>query len=73
MTRASRIRLLVFLLVGGLAVVNAGARYAGLTERLFPSSYAVTVHLADSGGLFERGEVTYRGVTVGRVQSLDFR
>ena len=73
MTRASRIRLLVFLVVGGLAVVNAGARYAGLTERLFPSTYAVTVHLADSGGLFERGEVTYRGVTVGRVESLDFR
>lgn len=73
MTRASRIRLLVFLVIGGLAVVNAGARYAGLTERLFPSTYDVTVHLADSGGLFERGEVTYRGFTVGRVVALDFR
>ena len=73
MTRASRIRLLVFLVIGGLAVINAGARYAGLTERLFPTTYDVTVHLADSGGLFERAEVTYRGVTVGRVSDLDFR
>ncbi len=73
MSRASRIRLLVFLVVGGLAVINAGARYAGITDRLFPASYAVTVHLADSGGLFERGEVTYRGVTVGRVTGLEFR
>ena len=72
MTRAARIRLWVFLLVGAVAVVNAGARYAGLTDRLLGTTYAVQVRLADSGGLFERGEVTYRGLQVGRVADLDF-
>lgn len=73
MNRATRIRLWVFLVIGGIAVIHAGARYAGLTEVLFPTTYAVKVHLAESGGLFERGEVTYRGYTVGRVKDLEFR
>lgn len=73
MTRGTRIRLWIFLVIGGIAVVNAGARYAGLTESLLPTTYAVSVHLEESGGLFERGEVTYRGFTVGRVKDLEFR
>lgn len=73
MTRGVRIRLLVFLVIGGLAVINAGARYAGLSLPFSSPTYAVSVHLAESGGLFERGEVTYRGYTVGRVKKLDFR
>lgn len=73
MTRGTRIRLWVFLVIGGLAVINAGARYAGLTESLLPTTYAVSVELSESGGLFERGEVTYRGYTVGRVKDLEFR
>jgi phospholipid/cholesterol/gamma-HCH transport system substrate-binding protein len=73
MTPAVRIRLWVFLIIGGIAVVNAGARYAGLTDAIFPTTYQVSVQLKDSGGLFERGEVTYRGVTVGRVEGLEFR
>lgn len=73
MSRGARVRLLVFLVIGGLAVINAGARYAGLTDALLPTTYSVSVHLKESGGLFPRGEVTYRGYTVGRVQRLDFR
>lgn len=73
MTRAVRIRLWVFVIIGGIAIVNAGAKYAGLTDALFPTTYAVSVQLKESGGLFERGEVTYRGFTVGRVQDLEFR
>ncbi len=72
-TRGTRIRLLVFVLIGGLAVINAGARYAGLTLPFTHPTYTVSVDLRESGGLFQRGEVTYRGVTVGRVTSLDFR
>jgi len=72
MTRLTRARLWVFLIVGGLAVVNAGARYAGLTDLVLPTSYHVQVHLRNSGGLFERAEVTWRGFTVGRVQAMEF-
>ncbi len=50
-----------------------GVRYAGLWESIHPSSYEVRVQLARSGGIFERAEVTYRGVTVGRVSDVQFR
>ncbi len=73
MSTSVRMRLLVFALVGGLAVVVAGVRYAGLWEAVRPSSYEVRVELARSGGIFERAEVTYRGVTVGRVREVEFR
>jgi phospholipid/cholesterol/gamma-HCH transport system substrate-binding protein len=72
-TASVRLRLLVFALVGGLAVVVAGVRYAGLWEAVSPSSYEVRVELQRSGGIFERAEVTYRGVTVGRVREVEFR
>lgn len=73
MSTSVRVRLLVFALVGGLAVVVAGVRYAGLWEAIRPSTYEVRVELPRSGGIFERAEVTYRGVTVGRVTEVDFR
>ena len=73
MSTSVRVRLLVFALVGGLAVVVAGVRYAGLWAAVSPSTYEVRVELARSGGIFERAEVTYRGVTVGRVREVDFR
>lgn len=72
MKPGNRLRLLVFLLIGGLAVVHVSARYAGLTDALLGTTYRVNVDLAESGGLFPRGEVTYRGFTVGRVRDLDF-
>jgi phospholipid/cholesterol/gamma-HCH transport system substrate-binding protein len=73
MRRSVRLRLLVFTLVGGLAVVVAGVRYAGVLDVLSPSTYQVHLEMPRSGGIFERAEVTYRGVTVGRVREVDFR
>lgn len=73
MTRANRIRLLIFVILGSLAVIYAGTNYARLTERFLPTGYRVTVDLRESGGLFPRSEVTFRGVTVGRVEDLEFR
>jgi phospholipid/cholesterol/gamma-HCH transport system substrate-binding protein len=73
MTRSIRLRLLVFALVGGLAVVVAGVRYAGLWSLVSSPTYSVRVEMPRSGGIFDRAEVTYRGVTVGRVGEVDFR
>jgi phospholipid/cholesterol/gamma-HCH transport system substrate-binding protein len=73
MKRATRIRLLIFAIIGGLAVINAGVRYTGLYQLVFPSSYTVKVHLASSGGLFPHAEVTWRGVTIGQVTGLTFQ
>ncbi|HWU33087.1 MAG TPA: MlaD family protein [Marmoricola sp.] len=73
MKRTTRVRLLIFAIIGGLAVINAGVRYTGLYQMLFPATYNVKVHLASSGGLFPHAEVTWRGVTVGQVTGLAFQ
>lgn len=73
MRAVTRLRLLAFLIIGAIAVVHVGVQYAGLDRFVRSDTYTVTVRLADSGGIFERAEVTYRGVTVGRIDRVDFR
>jgi phospholipid/cholesterol/gamma-HCH transport system substrate-binding protein len=68
-TTSVRVKLVAFVIVGLLAAAYLGARYAGLSS-LVGSGYQVRVELADAGGLFANGEVTYRGVPVGRIKSL---
>lgn len=68
--RATKIRLFLFAMIAVVGIVYVGGTYAGL-DRLFGArGYRVTVRLADSGGIFPNAEVTYRGVTVGRVERL---
>ncbi|WP_367134803.1 MCE family protein [Saccharothrix sp. HUAS TT1] len=59
-----------FVLIALVGVSYVGARYVGLGRVFGASGYVVTVQLADSGGVFTNGEVTYRGVAVGRVGQL---
>lgn len=68
--RGVKLQLIVFALLTALGVSYVGARYVGLTEKLFGSGYVVTANFAESGGIFPNAEVTYRGVTVGRVGEL---
>ncbi len=68
LTRRIKIQLLVFLVVGLCATSYLGAKYVGID--LFGSGYRVTVALPDAGGTFSNGEVTYRGVPVGRIKDL---
>ncbi|MEU4740493.1 MlaD family protein [Actinosynnema sp. NPDC023658] len=56
-----------FVLIALVGVSYVGARYVGLGRLVGSSGYVVTMQLADSGGVFTNGEVTYRGVAVGRV------
>ncbi|MFC4853721.1 MlaD family protein [Actinophytocola glycyrrhizae] len=68
--RGTKVRLLLFAMIAVVGIVYVGGTYAGL-DRLFGTrGYRVTVQLADSGGIFTNAEVTYRGVTVGRVERL---
>ena len=64
LTGSVKAKLIVFVVVGLLATAYLGARYAGVS--LVSSGYQVSVVLPDAGGLFQNGEVTYRGVPVGR-------
>jgi phospholipid/cholesterol/gamma-HCH transport system substrate-binding protein len=70
LTRGVRVRVVLFVVIAVVAVVYAGARYAGLDRLFGGSGYTVTVQLPDSGGIFTNAEVTYRGVAVGRVGQL---
>ncbi len=69
-TRRTRIQLLVFVAITLLGVSFVGARYAKLDRLIMDTTYEVTAHFADSGGIFAGAEVNYRGVAVGRVSKL---
>ncbi|WP_216213165.1 MCE family protein [Amycolatopsis aidingensis] len=66
-TRKVQLQVAVFVLVALVGVSYVGYSYAGLDRMFGGSGMVVQVRLASSGGLFTNGEVTYRGVQVGRV------
>lgn len=68
--RSVRLQLLAFLLITLTTVSVLSARYVGLWDRVVGGQYSVRADLAQSGGIFVGSEVTYRGVTVGRVDDL---
>jgi len=70
-TRRTSIQLVIFLVITVLGVSFVGAKYAQLDRYFRDTSYSVTAHFADSGGIFEGAEVSYRGVQVGRVGDLE--
>ncbi len=70
-TRRTRIQLLVFAVITLVGVTFVGARYAQLDRYFLDDSYTVVARFTESGGIFEGGEVTYRGVGIGRVGRLE--
>lgn len=69
-SRRVRLQLFGLLLIAVIGVGYTGFRYAGLGSLLGATTYPVTMQLADSGGIFSGADVTYRGVSVGRVGQL---
>jgi phospholipid/cholesterol/gamma-HCH transport system substrate-binding protein len=69
-TRVVRLQLVAFLLITVIGVGYAGFRYAGFGDLFGATTYPVRVQLAQSGGIFTGADVTYRGVSVGRVGPL---
>ena len=69
-SRTTKIQLLVFVLITLIGVTYVGARYAQLDRLFYDDTYTVTADLGESGGIFVGSEVTYRGVTVGRVEDM---
>ncbi|MEU7530874.1 MlaD family protein [Saccharothrix sp. NPDC042600] len=64
-TGRMRLQIVLFAVIALLGVTYVGAKYAGLV--VVDDGYRVKLELARTGGLFTGGEVTYRGVPVGRV------
>lgn len=70
-SRRTKAQVAAFAVLASSGVVYVGGQYAGLGRLFGSTTYAVTVELADSGGIFTNAEVTHRGVTIGRVGELE--
>lgn len=70
-TRRTKIQLAIFVALTLVLVSFVGAKYARLDRLLMDTGYEVTASYAESGGIFTGAEVTYRGVTVGRVSGME--
>jgi phospholipid/cholesterol/gamma-HCH transport system substrate-binding protein len=68
--RSTKVQLVLFVVITLLGVSYVGAEYVGLGSLFGSSGCTVHADFTDSGGIFSNAEVTYRGVTVGRVGSL---
>ncbi|MDH6577244.1 MlaD family protein [Kitasatospora sp. MAP5-34] len=68
LTLGTRLKNLAFLVIAVLVLGYLGIRYADLGRYVgLRGYYVVRVELPEAGGLFEHANVTYRGVSVGRV------
>ncbi|MFF5990103.1 MCE family protein [Prauserella flavalba] len=67
LTTRVRIQVIAFVVVALGTVAFVGANYAGLARLFGDGGYVVRLQLSEGGGIFTNGEVTYRGVAVGRV------
>lgn len=68
LTRTTIVKNIAFLLIAVLVLGYIGVRYADLGRYVgMRGYYTVQVELPEAGGLFEHANVTYRGVSVGRV------
>lgn len=67
-TLAIRLKNIAFLVIGTLIIAYVGITYADLGHYVgLGNYYVVHVELPQTGGLFTHSNVTYRGVSVGRV------
>ncbi len=70
LTRLVRIQLVIFSVVTVLAVGAISMLYLHAPSRLGLGTYRVTADFIAGGGIYSSANVTYRGVTVGRVESV---
>jgi phospholipid/cholesterol/gamma-HCH transport system substrate-binding protein len=70
MTRRTKIQLIIFALITMIGVSFVGAHYAKLDRFFLDKNYTVAAHFAESGGIFTGAEVSYRGVSVGKVSGM---
>ncbi|MFH9617942.1 MCE family protein [Streptomyces pratensis] len=71
-TLATRLKNIAFLIIAVLVLGYLGARYADLGHYVgLRGYYTVTVQLPQTGGLFTHSNITYRGVSVGRVGPIE--
>lgn len=71
LTLMTRAKLVVFAVIAMLVIGYTGIHYANVGRYVgLPGYYVVTANLAQGGGLYPNADITYRGVSVGRVGSM---
>lgn len=70
-TTRIRIQLILFVIIAAVGVTYLGVNYVGLDRYIRDNGIEAKLELPEAGGIFANAEVTYRGVPVGRVGSLD--
>src|ERR1700736_6314567 len=68
--RVARIQLAIFAIVTVLCVGAIAIFYLHVPAKLGFGSYRITAEFERAGGLYQNANVAYRGVTVGRVESV---
>ena len=68
--RLTRIQLTIFAVVTVICVGAISAFYLHLPAAVGIGAYNVTANFVAGGGLYQNANVTYRGVTIGRVESV---
>jgi phospholipid/cholesterol/gamma-HCH transport system substrate-binding protein len=68
--RLARIQLTIFAIVTVLCVGAIATFYLHVPARLGIGAYNITADFVSGGGLYKNANVTYRGVTVGRVDAV---
>jgi phospholipid/cholesterol/gamma-HCH transport system substrate-binding protein len=71
LTLGTRIKVVLFVVIAVAVLAYVGLRYAKLGAYIgLPGYYSVTLDLPQAGGLYPNADVTYRGVSVGRVGAM---
>jgi phospholipid/cholesterol/gamma-HCH transport system substrate-binding protein len=71
LTRTARAKVIVFAVLAVLVIAYTGLHYAKIGRLVgAPGYYVVAVDMPQAGGIFPDADVTYRGVSVGRVGSV---
>lgn len=70
LTRLTRLQLMIFAAVTVLTVGTMSVFYLRVPAAVGIGSYRVTANFEAGGGLYPNANVAYRGVTIGRVESL---
>jgi virulence factor Mce-like protein len=71
MKHSVKIKIAAFVTLSAVGIVYVAGSYLGFVDRILGRGITVHATLPESGGLFEGSEVTYRGVKIGEVATME--
>ncbi|MGH3561837.1 MAG: MlaD family protein, partial [Mycobacterium sp.] len=71
LTRVIKIQLVLLTAVAAVALVLLGVYYLRIPSLIGIGRYTLYADLPQSGGLYRTANVTYRGITIGKVTGVE--